>query len=209
MSRLFNFLRKNKEEKRKLHVPDFKEYYKVVAKILYAYDIKEMYEDQSNMPGLCPSCRCKIEMVPDLNYKPNKRKADVYITFPDGFYIVSDNFKRFCDLNNYENLKFLKLHSSRYYYFEPLSKIKTNIYWPQVTKLGNWCNICKTYSFVCGCTLIDESVDNNFIMREDLFTCSLHEKSPLTIIGLETAKKMIDFGLKGIYFDDVWGLKDL
>ena len=78
----------------------------VVAKILAPYDIKHMYRDPKNMPGLCPVCHCTVEKIPNLDYYTSTDK-DIAITY-DGFYIVRDRFKLFCEKRGYEGLRFVK-----------------------------------------------------------------------------------------------------
>ena len=46
---------------------------------------------------------------------------------------------------------------------------------------------------------------NDFIMRTDNFYGKYENKHPMIVVGLETERKMKDFGLKGIDFDNVYG----
>ena len=56
----------------------------------------------------CPFCRSRQDVIPDLNYIMRKRKGDMYYTY-NSICLVSEDFRQFCDLNNYPNLKFIKL----------------------------------------------------------------------------------------------------
>ena len=90
----------------------------VVAKAVHCYDIKEMYNVPRNMPGLCPVCHNTIEKIPNLDYYTSTDK-DIAITY-DGFYIVRDRFKLFCERQGYEGLRFVPLKNSlRHFYFMP------------------------------------------------------------------------------------------
>ena len=90
----------------------------VVAKTIEPYDIDHMYDDPDKMPGLCPVCHYTIEKIPNLDYHTATTK-DIAMTY-DGFFIVRDRFKRFCDEQGYENLTFIPLNnSSKHYYFMP------------------------------------------------------------------------------------------
>lgn len=197
----------NKETKRILNTLRVDEKFRVVAKEITGNDVEYMYDDLSKMPGVCPYCRSKYKSIPNLEYKPNKRKADTYCTYDD-FFIVSDKFKTFCELNGYKDLLFVKLHKSRYYFFEPQSVFKTNIYWHPFNELGHWCDMCKDYCEITGGVLKDESFEldsDDFILKTDRCYGSFEWKSPSIIVGLKTMEKMKAFGLKGIYFCDVWG----
>ena len=66
------------------------------------------------MPGVCPYCHSKFKSVPDLDYRLRKRKLDAYYTY-DGFLIVSEKFKSFCEINKYKNLEFKKLNHNGFY----------------------------------------------------------------------------------------------
>ena len=77
----------------------------VVAKEVLCYDIKHMYRKPLEMPGLCPVCHCTVEKIPNLDYYTSTDK-DIAITY-DGFYIVRDRFKLFCEKRGYEGLRFI------------------------------------------------------------------------------------------------------
>ena len=159
------------------------------------------------MPGVCPYCHSKFKSVPDLDYRLRKRKLDAYYTY-DGFLIVSEKFKSFCEINKYGNLEFKKLNHNGFYFFEPHSFFKTNIFWNPFNILGYWCDKCKNYSQVSGGVLKDETFileSDDFIMRTDTFRGSFESKSLDIIVGLKTMEKMKEFGLKGLVFTDVWG----
>lgn len=190
-----------------LEVPKIRDIFKVVAKELSAYDAEYMYKDWNIMPEVCPYCHSKFKSVPDINYRVKKRKFDAYYTY-DGFFIVSEKFKKFCEMNKYKNLVFESLKSKGYYFFEPQSFFYTNIFWHPFNKLGYWCDKCKNYSEVSGGVLKDEKFileSDDFIMRTDTFRGSFESKSPEIIVGLKTMEKMKEFGLKGLVFTDVWG----
>lgn len=88
---------------------------KLVAKIAMGHDIAHMYSNE-NRPGTCPICHNTIEKVPDPLYKVPKKKGDMFYTY-DGFCIVSENFKSFCDERVYPHLTFVALTKSMGYYF--------------------------------------------------------------------------------------------
>lgn len=206
---LFNFFHRKKDltTSHCLNVPSVRDSFSVVAKYLSADDAEFMYTGWDNMPGVCPYCHSKFKSVPDLDYVPNKRRKDFYYTC-DGFCIVSQKFKDFCDEGRYGSLDFQKLNTSDFYFFEPHEIFKTNIRWIPFNVFKIWCNVCKNYAELTGGVLKDESFKletNDFIMRTDNFYGKYENKHPMIVVGLETERKMKDFGLKGIDFDNVYG----
>jgi hypothetical protein len=83
---------------------------KLVAKIAMGHDIAHMYSNE-NRPGTCPICHNTIEKTPDPLYKVSKKKGDIFYTY-DGFCIVSENFKSFCDERAYPHLTFVPFTKS-------------------------------------------------------------------------------------------------
>ena len=73
--------------------------------------------DTSDIPGLCPYCHNTLEKIPNLEFRTQTRK-DIVWTY-DGFYIVSEKFKDFCEEQGLKELAFTPLKKSPgHYYFE-------------------------------------------------------------------------------------------
>ena len=179
----------------------------VVAKILWCYDIKHMYSDPKKMPGLCPACNCTVEKIPNLNYYTSTDK-DIAITY-DGFHIVRDRFKLFCEKRGYKDLLFVPLKKSlRHFYFMPETIFKVDKETTVTMHQGEKCKVCGNY-FGTGTgghkifSAIRWGEDDDFIQRTEEFYTSKYNKSPLIIVGLKTAKLLHEYGLKGFYFEDV------
>lgn len=116
----------------------------VVAKILIPYQIKHMYHDPKNMPGLCPVCHCTVEKIPNLDYYTSTDK-DFAITY-DGFYIVRDRFKLFCEKRGYEGLRFVPLKKSlRHFYFMPEEIFPLDKETTVTMHQGEPCSVCGNY----------------------------------------------------------------
>lgn len=116
----------------------------VVAKILIPYQIKHMYHDPKNMPGLCPVCHCTVEKIPNLDYYTSTDK-DFAITY-DGFYIVRDRFKLFCEKRGYEGLRFVPLKKSlRHFYFMPEKIFPMDKETTVTMHQGEPCSVCGNY----------------------------------------------------------------
>lgn len=202
------FLKRNKCESKKI-INDFSllNEYKIVAKCITGPDIEYMYNSRKEIPGLCPKCGSRLKMIPNLYYHVPEKKGDIFYTY-DGYCIVSQKFKRFCEERQYEKLKFQKLETGNYYYFEPLGIFKTYIYKNPINKLGEFCEFCKTYSWICGPALKDKDFvlsSDDFILRTDSYRGCNEEKNPMIIVGLRTEKEMKNYGLTGICFSNVYG----
>ena len=180
----------------------------VVAKAVHCDDIKEMYNVPRNMPGLCPACHNTIEKIPNLDYYTSTDK-DIAITY-DGFYIVRDRFKLFCERQGYEGLRFVPLKNSlRHFYFMPEKIFQMDKKTTVTMHQGGPCTVCGNYLWTgTGGHKIFSAIhwgnDDDFIVRtEELYT-DKYRKSPIIIVGLKTARLMQEYGLKGFYFGDIY-----
>ncbi len=182
---------------------------KVVAKILLGYDIEYMYKRVDDDPGVCPVCHTALKKIPNPEYKIQKKKGDVFYTY-DSFLVVTEKFKRFCEINKYENLKFTPLPKSPgYYFFEAgnIFKIDPKKSW---FNFGKKQECCGQYEGVTVETNLWKDRDfhlstQDFISQVDYWLGYKNHKSPLIIIGSETAGKMKKYGISGTYFDNVMG----
>jgi hypothetical protein len=57
-------------------------------------------------------------MIPNPNYRVRIKGRDIQFTY-DGFCIVSERFKNFCELNNYPNIDFIPVKTKNFYVFLP------------------------------------------------------------------------------------------
>lgn len=179
-----------------------------VAKIIYGIDLDYMYDDDKTCPGLCPVCHNTIKKIPDIMYKVTKRKPDFMNTY-DGFYIVSEKFKSFCEERKYPNLTFILLEKSKGFYYFEAQDIYELDYVRRKVRFIMKRDCCGNYDEIIGATpgYKRESFNmptNDFICRSEYFFGSHWKKNPLIIIGLETAKAMKEYGLKEIYFTDIY-----
>ena len=156
------------------------------------------------MPMVCPYCHTRYGNIPDLNYTLDRRGADMYYTY-DCFCIVSGSFKKFCEKNGYENLKFTKFNECNFYFFESLGAFKIDIHSPY-TFVGYHCPHCGNHTQICGMISKDEGFElpsDDYILSSDNYFGSYERKNPAIIVGLETKKKMKKYGLKGLSFTPV------
>jgi len=188
--------------------PD-KERLRVIAKSISCNDAEYMYHSKEEQPGCCPVCYCKLQEIPNLNYRM-RRRNDLYITY-DGYFVVSQKFKYFCEERGYSGLIFVKLPKTNGFYFFTCEKqtLYLDEEWLRHTVEKQPC--CGCYYEIGGPNKIIENIKDintdDFIAKSHL-SLESNRKSPIIIIGLSTMKAMQDYGLKGVYFDDVYELMD-
>ena len=191
---------------------------RVVAKVISSYDSKEMYHCSADeMPGTCPFCHYTVEKVPNLEYKNNYEK-DIYTTY-DGFIIVSEKFKRFCEMQNFNDLTFIKLTKSPgHYYFMPTTFFSIDTEHTIIKHEGAQCPRCGGYPWVGtgGHRIFSKyslalAEQQNFIQRLSGFYGDKNRKFPIIVIGLKTARLLEDYGIKApedYCLDDVLFFED-
>ncbi len=173
----------------------------VVAAIMYSHDIEYMYKDLERMPGICPVCHSTISKIPNLEYRI-KMQRDIGNTY-DGFTIVNEKFKRFCQDQNINDVDFIPLPSSSgYYYFNSLKEFKINKEQTTIQYLGkHYCcgepEWAGKYHIVSA-EMLPKSA--NFICHFPLFTGDCYRKKKTLIVGLETARQMKAYGIRGMSF---------
>lgn len=179
----------------------------IVAKILMGPDEgKDMYK--ALPPNICPVCHTPLKREINPNYIVSNKRSCLRYTY-DGFCIVTEEFKNFCILNHYPNLEFKEFPKSPgNYYFSPLDLFPLDPI-RQKIRFEEHCSSCGGYKGIYGGSPGFKPKDfilpsNNFIYRSDIELGAEEKKTPFIIVGLETEIKMKKFGLKGIYFNDVY-----
>ncbi|MBQ5982019.1 MAG: hypothetical protein IJL54_07630 [Prevotella sp.] len=181
----------------------------IVAKILFCYDTPHMWENGTNRPGLCPVCHNVIEQIPNMDYIVRKnRYRDIAVTY-DGFFVVSQKFKAFCDENKYDSLEFVQLPKSPSYYFFAPHKIYELDYIRRGTEFKGYHECCGRFDSIAGCSPAYKHINNNiknddFICRSDVFFGSDLNAGPIIIIGMRTLEKIKSYDLSGMYFKNVY-----
>jgi uncharacterized protein with PIN domain len=174
----------------------------VVAKLLYGNDLRRFMHNTDNRPGICPYCKNTLEKIPNLEFK-TKTKKDFVCTY-DGFYIVSEKFKKFCDDQGFKDLTFIPLKKSPgHYYFEPQTIFPVDEKNTIFEHSGEPCPKCGKYRWFGGPHRI---YSKYFYTEHDNFICRLNElhgdkgrKFYIIIVGLKTEKLMKKLGLKKDY----------
>ncbi len=179
----------------------------ILGYYLYGADNNSYMLDGLNF-NKCPKCKNKFinEINPDFNLKI--KDFDFSFTY-DGFIIVSNRFKKFCDSNNYKNLRFTTLTLEKgFYVFEPLQVLKFDAN-KRGTRFINFCCSCNRYNEIIGATPVflekqSLPLEDSFY-RTDLIFGSGNEKAPIIILGRETHKKLKSKNLIGLDFDAIEG----
>lgn len=178
-----------------------------IARTLMGPDeCKDMYKTLP--PNICPVCHTPLKREINPNFIVSNKRSCLRYTY-DSFCIVTEDFKNFCTLNHYPNLEFKEFPKSPgNYYFTPLDIFPLDPI-RQKIKFEECCSSCGGFKGAYGSSPGFKSKNftlpsNDFIYRSDIEFGSEEKKSPLIIVGLETEIKMKKFGLKGIYFDDVY-----
>ena len=179
---------------------------KIVAKVLFGSDADYMYEYNS-CPGTCPVCGNRLSDIPNPLFRLRKKKGDVFGTY-DLYQIVSSKFKMFCEEQGYPNLSFLELESSKGFYIFNPNEIYRLDYHRRKVQFLNKRECCGSYDEIIGAVPSYKEKgwifqENDFIRRSEYLFGSYREKTPLIIVGLETAAKMKQYGISGIYFRNV------
>lgn len=162
-----------------------------------------MYDSIDIRPDICSICKNRIKDVPDPYYKVKKKGT--YVTTYDHYDIVSEQFRKFCIENNYQNLRFTELVRSKGYYVLEVGEV---VYLDEVRghiEFVNHRDCCGSYDEII-CPPLYVSKDRNpplpkdFIARSYYRYGSFNRKSPVLLVGVETKRKMKEYPLKGLYF---------
>ena len=196
----------------------------VVAKRLFPKEWGFMYESSKLIPGQCSYCHNTLEKIPNVNFVIIKKKGCIYSTY-DGFIVVNQKFKIFCETQKYANLTFIPLVKSEGWYFFMPNEIFQVDEKRTIIRHANYnhgkykrkgimegdepCPHCGQYdwtgdgSFTYSKTRLSDSED--FIMRLPEFHGDFNHKFPIIIVGKRTAELLNNNGLAtGVDFDDVY-----
>lgn len=160
------------------------------------------------IPDVCPECHQPFKKVINPEYIISHKRASDIIYTKDRYCLVSENFRIFCIQNEYPDLIFIPLaQSAGYYYFESLKIYPIDTNKPGI-EFSDPCLACCSYKKVrITYPVYSKAKDDtkrDFICQTELDFGINEKKSPLIIIGVDTTKKMIDFGLRGLLFYDVY-----
>lgn len=180
----------------------------MVAKIICGPDADDMYNFYKGEkdPGLCEKCKTRLKMIPNLNYQVRIKGRDFQNTY-DGYYIVSERFKTFCEQGDYFDLSFIPTKTKGYYIFLPQKIYKTSSeIGITYSKLNECCNQHSHVYVTHHLYVRDKDYlqkGDDFIARTEILYGDNSNKHYEIVIGNDTYVKMKDFGLKIQYLADV------
>lgn len=178
-----------------------------VAKTLHGSDEYGFMYDE-NSPNLCPVCGNTLKQIPNINYKVKKKRGSLLTTY-DGYEIVSEKFREFCLINKYPDLLFVPLMNSPGFYFFSSQRIYKIDAVRREVQFINKRECCGSYDEIIGASpaykypLFEMDTDD-FICRTQYLFGTKDRKGPVFVVGLQTVVKMKEFGLKDLYFRDVY-----
>ena len=121
--------------------------------------------------------------------RKNKNLSNTY----DGATIVSQKFRDFCLRNSYLSVQFYQLEKQPELYLMKVNSIVEFDTDRRQTRFEDFNQECNMYNSIVGanpvCLKTTNALSDNF-NRTDILFGSGYEQHPLTIIGVETFKKM-------------------
>lgn len=178
----------------------------VAGKVLYTRDEYKCMYSQGGDEYCCPYCHTFSQRVPNPSYIVPPRGSDIRITL-DGFYIVSQKFKDFCESNSYTGVTFYQFPLSLGHYYMDIISPVIPIKLDKVTG-ASLCPYCgkQEYMHGIGISLFPGfKLDNDdFIARSDLELGAGDAQQYLILTGLETERKFREAKLKGLIFDNLY-----
>lgn len=141
----------------------------------------------------------------DKNFKISKRKNNIMSTY-DGYKIVSEKFKLFCETQAYTGLSFVPIPYSQNHYWFKISNVLEFDFEAAGVQFLNYNEECKGYEEIIGafpvCLKGKETIKDGFF-RTDICFGSFAGKSPVYLVGEETMKKLKSAGFKEIFFEEI------
>lgn len=124
----------------------------------------------------------------------------------DGFTIVNEKFKMFCEEQGYSGLRFVELSGPQKYYWLRLENIVAFDAEARETRFIGYSEQCKGYEEIIGATpvyLKEKKPLADGFFRTDLCFGSYAGKSPVYLVGVETKRKLEAAGFKRIDFGKI------
>jgi hypothetical protein len=137
------------------------------------------------------------QIDPLFKIKTKKHLSTTY----DGFKIVSEAFKSFCENENYSGLEFVVLPNSTGFYWFKTNNIIEYDSQSYGIRFINYNKECKGYEEIIGASPVylknPLPIPDGFF-RTDICFGSFESKSPVILVGVKTLKKLKNAGFKGI-----------
>ncbi len=139
------------------------------------------------------------------NFKVPKRAKNISTTY-EGYTIVSEKFKTFCEVEKYEGLEFVTLPSSPEYYWFKVHNILEYDTDARLTRFLNYNEECNGYEEIIGITPV--CLKTKFLLEDKFYRTnicagSFVNKSPMYMVGEKTKEKLKEAGFKEIFFEKI------
>lgn len=156
---------------------------------------------------VCPKCDTVLDRKRfNPEYIVKRTNMDVSVTY-DGFDIVSDRFKQFCEDNHYRNIRFVRVAKSPGFYWFIAKKTVAFDSEKRQTEFEDKCSLCGAFASIIG---RDPAFlkDHRTRLPDAFFQTDLcfgwgRLKAPAIIVGCETKAKLAVCKFKGIAFSPV------
>jgi len=144
--------------------------------------------------------------VVNPNFVVPKKKLNITCTY-DGFTIVNEKFKQFCEAAQYQGLEFVALPKSPGFYWFKIHNVLAYDTAARMTRFINYNAACNGYEEIIGatpaCLTIKQPLQEGFY-RSDVCFGSFAGKSPLYFVGETTKQKLRTAGFKEIHFAKIF-----
>lgn len=160
-------------------------------------------KDGGPHPATCPKCGRKTDPhFIDPSFELYKKSLDISSTF-DGYMIVSERFKGFCESLRIDGVEFIALPSQpKHHWLVVRNILEVDTIESAGIRFLYYCDLCQNYAGVFGTDGLRfkgiESPIMNGIYRTDLKFAQAHEQQPVIVIGTEVAAAMKEVRFKGI-----------
>lgn len=141
----------------------------------------------------------------DPDIKMLGKKYNISSTY-DGFEIVSEKFMAFCEKEGYGGLEFIALPNAPGFFWFKINNIVEYDTKARETSFLNYSSTCKGYEEIIGADpvcLKDKALLGDVFFRTDVCFGSFAGKSPVSLVGEATKKKLLAAGFKEIYFEEI------
>jgi hypothetical protein len=165
-------------------------------------------KDGKQHPATCPKCGRKIDPgFVDPSFHLSKKSMDIGSTF-DGYTIVSEKFKRFCESHEMRGIESIALPSQpKHYWFVIRNIIEVDTTKSLGIRFLYYCDWCQKYAGVFGTDGLRfkgvESPITEGIYRTDIEFAQAHEQHPIIVVGTEVAAAMKAAKFKGICLNKI------
>jgi hypothetical protein len=142
----------------------------------------------------------KIDPLKKINSKKN-----LSATY-DGFVIVTDVFKAFCEQHGYPGLQFVPLPASPGKYWFKLEQVLEFDVNARGTKFVNYDETCQGYEEIVGATpacLVEKKEIGEGFFRSDVCFGGREGKWPVYMIGEKTMQLLKKSGFKELVFKEI------